>query len=418
VWLALAAAIGCSRARGPERIVFVVVDTLRRDHVGAYGGKVPTPRIDALAARGQVFENAVASFHQTSMSMAAMFTGRTPSIETGRPERTLPWNGSTWCGMARFARGAGEPCLPRSLPTLAERLREAGYWTIGVASNQFLYEPAGFGRGFDDWNEVDRRKPVAGPASRVGVKDPHRSRYWRAVNRDVEAALARRASDRFFLYVHYVDVHDYRFQNRTYAEAVAVMDAAFGRLMDLLSAQRLLDGAVVVLTSDHGERLGEAHGIPGEVPNSYGHYGNPSWQEMLRVPLIVAPPVAGDARRLLRTQDLYALVQQIAGLAAEPAPDTRPGELFVGELNYRTYREGRWKTTLRRSDGRAFLYDLESDPGEQRDLAAANALQVDAHRLRIDELSRELAGAPSPARELSDEEKQRLRALGYLDEGG
>jgi arylsulfatase A-like enzyme len=414
--LAAAAAAGCSRARGPERIVFVVVDTLRRDHVGAYGGAVPTPQMDALAARGQVFENAVASFHQTSMSMAAMFTGRTPSIETGTPGETLPWNGSTWCGMARFASGDGEPCLPRSLPTLAERLREAGYWTIGVASNQFLYEPAGFGRGFDDWSEVDRRKPVAGPASRVGVTDPHKSRYWRAVNRDVEAALARRASDRFFLYVHYVDVHDYRFQKRTYAEAVAVMDAAFGKLMELLSAQGLLDGAVVVLTSDHGERLGEAHGIPGEVPNSYGHYGNPSWQEMLRVPLIVAPPVFGDTRRLLRTQDLWALVQQIAGLDAEAAPDTRPGELFVGELNYRTYREGRWKTTLRRSDGRAFLYDLESDPGEQRDVAAANALQVHTHRLRINELSRELAGSAAPARELTDEEKLRLRALGYLDE--
>lgn len=414
--LAAACALGCARARGPERIVFVVVDTLRRDHVGAYGGKVPTPHIDALAARGQVFENLVASFHQTSMSMAAMFTGRTPSIETGKPGETLPWNGATWCGMARFADGAGEPCLPRSLPTLAERLREAGYWTIGVASNQFLYEPSGFGRGFDDWSEVDRRKPVTGPASREGVTDPHKSRYWRAVNRDVKAALARRASDRFFLYVHYVDVHDYRFQNRTYAEGVAVMDAAFGKLLELLSAQGLLEGAVVVLTSDHGERLGEAHGIPGEFPNSFGHYGNPSWQEELRVPLIVAPPVFEDTQRLLRTQDLYTLVQQIAGLPAEAAPDTRAGELFVGEINFRTYREGRWKTTVRRRDGRAFLYDLESDPGEQRDVAQANALQVHAHRVRINELTHALAGSAPPARELTDEEKQRLRALGYLDE--
>jgi arylsulfatase A-like enzyme len=401
--------------RGPERIVLVVIDTLRRDHVSAYGGRVATPNLDALAARGQRFENAIASFHQTSMSMAAMFTGRTPSIETGTPGETLPWNGSTWCGMARFRSGGDDPCIPRSLPTLAERLREAGYWTIGVASNQFLYEPSGFGRGFDDWTEVDERKPSTGKASREGVANPWRSRHWTAVQRGVERALARRRSDRFFLYVHYVDVHDWRFQKIGYAEAVRVMDEAFGGLVATLEAQDLLEGAVVVVTSDHGERLGEAHGLPGEVANSYGHYGNPSWEEQLRVPLLVAPPVFADTRRLVRTQDLYALVLEIAGLRPAPAADTKPDELFVGELHYRTYRDGRYKTTVHRPTGRAFLYDLESDPGEQRDLSASQALRVLAHRNRLNELTRSLAAAPAPRRELSEEEKDRLRALGYLE---
>jgi arylsulfatase A-like enzyme len=350
------------------------------------------------------------------MSMAAMFTGRTPSIETGKPGATLPWNGSTWCGLARFRSGDGDTCVPRSLPTLAERLREAGFFTIGIASNQFLYEPSGFGRGFDDWIEVDERKPATGKASRVGVESPWKSRRWTAVQRAVEQALARRRSDRFFLYVHYVDVHDYRFQKQSYAQAVRVMDRALGRLLDLLEAQGLLRDAVVVVTSDHGERLGEAHGIPGEAANSYGHYGNPSWQEELRVPLVVAPAVFADTKRLVRTQDFYHLVLEIAGIASEPAADTRPDELFVGELYYRTYRQGRFKTTVRRSDGRAFLYDLEADPGEQHDLAPGQALGVLAHRNRINELTRDLAAAPEPARELSEEEKARLRALGYLEE--
>ena len=402
--------------RGPERIVLVVIDTLRRDHVSAYGAKIPTPNLDALAARGQLFENAVASFHQTSMSMAAMFTGRTPSIETGTPGETLPWNGSNWCGMARFRSGDDDPCLPRSLSTLAERLREAGYWTIGVASNQFLYEPSGFGRGFDDWTEVDERKPTTGRASRVGVAKPWRSRHWTAVQRGVEKALARRPTDRFFLYVHYVDVHDWRFQKISYAEAVQVMDEAVGRLVATLEAEKLLDGAVVVLTSDHGERLGEVHGMPGEVPNSFGHYGNPSWEEQLRVPLVVAPAVFEDTKRLVRTQDLYSLVLEIAGLPPAPAADTRADELFVGELRYRTYREGRYKTTLRRDSGRAFLYDLEADPAEQHDLSEGQALRVLAHRNRINELTRSLAAAAAPRRELSEEEKARLRALGYLEE--
>ena len=59
------------------------------------------------------------------------------------------------------------------MPTLAEALRDAGYWTIGVASNQFLYEPSGFSRGFDDWVEVDDRPPVAGAASRRNLANAH-----------------------------------------------------------------------------------------------------------------------------------------------------------------------------------------------------------------------------------------------------
>jgi len=417
---AIAVAAGATwlapRAQPPARIVLVVVDTLRRDHLSPYGSSVATPNVAALAARGQVFENAVSSFHQTSMSMAAMFTGRTPSIETGDPRQALPWNGSTWCGMARFGSGEGDLCLPRGLPTLAERLRAAGYWTIGVTSNQFLYEPSGFSRGFDDWSQVDERKPTVGPESREDVPHPGRSRTWASVNLAVDTALGRRPTDHFFLYVHYLDVHDYRFARRTYSEAVAVMDQALGRLFGKLEKAGLLDGAVVVLTADHGERLGEAHGIPGEVPNSYGHYGNPSWQELLRIPLVVAPPVFADTQRFVRTQDLYALVQQIAGLEPGPAADTRPDELFVGELFFRTYRLGQWKATLRRSDGRAFLYDLDADPQEQHDVAESEPSRVRDFRTRLNELSRDLAAAPSARRELSDAEKQRLRSLGYLDE--
>jgi arylsulfatase A-like enzyme len=187
-------------------------------------------------------------------------------------------------------------------------------------------------------------------------------------------------------------------------------------LLRALDAPGLLEGAVVVLTSDHGERLGETHEFPGELPNNYGHYGNPSWQEMLRIPLIVAPPVFSDTKRLVRTQDFYRLLLEIAAREAPESVDTRPEELFVGELTFRTYRQGRFKTTLRRSDGQAFLYDLEVDPHEQKDLAAGNAQQVQAYRMRLNELSQELAADESPHRDLSEDEKERLRTLGYLEE--
>ena len=63
----------------PERIILIVADTLRRDHLSPYGSELETPAVARLARRGQVFTNAVSSFHQTTMSMAALFTGRTPS---------------------------------------------------------------------------------------------------------------------------------------------------------------------------------------------------------------------------------------------------------------------------------------------------------------------------------------------------
>jgi arylsulfatase A-like enzyme len=416
----LAALCACA-PRGPappERLVLIVIDTLRRDHLGVYGAAEPTPSIDGLAARGQAFGNVVASFHQTSMSMASLFTGRTPSIETG-DGGTLSWNGHTWCGLVRLAKAPGaEPCIPAGTPTLAEALRAAGYWTIGVASNQFLYEPSGFSRGFDDWVEVDDRPPVAGAASRRRV-DARSSRTWPHVNRAVAEALNRRKSDRFFLYVHYVDVHDYNFAKRTYAEAVQVMDKGIGNLLDGLAQAKLLDGAVVVLTSDHGERLGELHQFEGELPNTFGHYGNPSFQELLRIPLIVSPARFDHPGRFLRSQDLHELVLEIGGAKPRQATngsDIAPDEHFVGELLFRTYRQGRWKSLLRRADGRHFLYDLEEDPLEQSDVAAKHPEVTAAHVKRIEELTRSLGAANVPQRGLSEAERERLRALGYLPE--
>jgi arylsulfatase A-like enzyme len=194
------------------------------------------------------------------------------------------------------------------------------------------------------------------------------------------------------------------------------MDVALGELLSGLEQRGFLEGAVVILTSDHGERLGEDHAFPGELPNNFGHYGNPSFDELLRIPLVVAPPVSADGSRLIRTQDIGRFVLEIAGVAADPPPaDTRWDELFVGEMFFRTYREGGFKTALRRTDGRAFLYDLTNDPQERHDLSNEKPLLVLSHRERLNALSAALAAAAAPQRELSAEDRERLRALGYLE---
>ncbi|MCZ6712691.1 MAG: sulfatase [Deltaproteobacteria bacterium] len=385
--------LGCSSTAAPERIVLIVVDTLRRDYLGCYGAKGRTRNIDRLAENGQLFTNAFSSFHQTTMSMGALFTGRTPSLESGGG-RVLDWNGRNWCGLSRFADPSGEEgCIPKSVRTLPEFLREAGYWTIGIATNQLLFRPAGFERGFDDWVEHGRRSS------------------WREVNQAALEAVARRARDKFFLYVHYMDVHDHRRGSWSYTRSVSQVDRGVGELLDALEERALLEDAVVILASDHGERLKETHLTQGQA----GHYGNPSFEEVLQVPLIVSPARFEDTTQPVRSEDVFRLITGLAGVRSESAHALEPEELFTSEAGWRTYRQGRWKSLVSRFRGEHLLVDLVDDPGEKQDVAAENPAIVAEHAKRIASLSRALAASNPPLSKLTAEDQRRLRALGYLE---
>ena len=176
-----------------ERIILIVVDTLRADHVGVYGSEIPTPRIDGLARNGTIFRNAIANFHSTTMSMAALFSGRTPSIESGDREKTLEWNTFASCGLARFSTpGFDDDCVPREMEMLAEALRSAGYWTMGVTSNKLLYRPYGYDQGFDDWVEVGEEiKGGRSGRRRAGRQGAHRGFRERAGRGGAGAAPQR-----------------------------------------------------------------------------------------------------------------------------------------------------------------------------------------------------------------------------------
>jgi arylsulfatase A-like enzyme len=417
---------GCQQSRGPERIVLIVIDTLRRDHLSCYGSDTPTPNIDALAARGQLFTSAFSSFFQTSMSMGSLFTGRTPSLETRDSGGTLPWNGATWCGLARFAeKGASGACVPTSLSTLAEEVGAAGYWTIGVTSNTFLYRPAGFDAGFDDWVEIGSTAETSlggsgGDANSVGhavhgvsdaARKSWRTRQGKSVNAAVAKALERRPSDHFFLYVHFMDVHDYSLHKIPYEQAVRAADAAIGALLKELETRGLVNDAVFILTSDHGQRLGEEHVVPG-LP---GHMGGPSFDTLLKVPLIVAPPVFEETDRFVRSDDVHRLVKALATAPSGESQDLLPGELFVSEFLYVTYRDRRWKSYHNRGTGDVILIDLEADPKEMVNVRNAHPDIVEKHTARAGELTRTLSAQRAPAGELTEEDLERLRSLGYAE---
>ena len=411
--LLLLSAVACAESPSvslpPERIVLIVVDTLRRDHVGVYGAERATPHIDSLAEDGTVFTDAVASFHSTPTSMGALFTGRTPSLESGRSGRALPWNQHSWCGLARFARDARDACVPASLPTLAERLRELGYWTVGIHSHPLLRSPTGFQRGFQHWRELRG----ASPHMAFGRRNQPVFAAARAaehVNEAVFAALDARRSDRFFLYVHYLDVHDWHLAGVPYADAVARADRAVGELLDGLERRGLRLGSVIVLTSDHGESLGEQHF---QTPRAR-HAGNPSFETVLRVPLVVGGLALDGSERLTRSEDVFRLIVALAGGEAPPS-ELAPGEQLVTENRDRLYRQGRWKSFWPRGPGPARLVDLVADPEERHDVAAEHPDVLAAHAERVETLSARLAAQAPVPEEVDPQQREHLRALGYLE---
>lgn len=421
VLLAAAAALSC-RAEAPpsptpDLVALIVVDTLRKDHVGVYGGSVPTPHLDALAARGQVFTNAFASFHQTTMSMGAIFTGLTPSIESDDPARPLPWNARTWSGMSRF-RGdePGDRCLPNGLPTLASAMRSAGYRTLAVVTNDLLFRPSGYDAGFESWveiaDEAERKRRIdAG-------EDPWRAashqRTGPRVNKEVKRLLSEAPRDKVFLYVHFNDVHDYPIHG-SYADAVQALDRSLGELFDVLEATRWIEHARIVLTADHGEMLGGRHAIP-PCCGGIGHSGNPSYSGVLEVPLVVSPATRRDPAIMIRGEDLLDLFAEIVPLEVERAKPRvlEPDELYLSELGFQTYQRGRWKMLRRRANGETALIDLVTDPGETRDTSLDRPDVRAELQERIDVLARALAGARREDRGLSEDEAARLESLGYL----
>jgi arylsulfatase A-like enzyme len=407
--LVISAATGCVRGEGPERIVLVVIDTLRRDHLSIHGADVQTPNIANLAAMGTAIPNAVSSFHQTTMSMGALFTGQTPSIESGDPKQSLAMITPNWCGMARFdPENLDDGCVPHAMQTLGEVMRDRGYWTAAVVSNRFLFEPAGFAQGFDEWVEVGSSEEVR---SRKDLPRAALQRSGPKVNDAVRRLLDERLGDRFFLYVHYMDVHDWHQRRLTYAQAVEVVDESIGDLMALLGREGLMEGAVVILVGDHGERLGEEHLLRG-LP---AHYGNPSFETVLDVPLIVVGADVSEVDAPLRSEDLYYLMTQMVNAPPPTTRDLAPGELFLSEAWYRTYRKGRWKSFWRRIDGGFHLVDLEADPEERVDVSALHPQIAAAHKQRMQDLAQRTAAPNAPIRTPTRLEIEMLQLLGYMD---
>jgi arylsulfatase A-like enzyme/Flp pilus assembly protein TadD len=388
--------------RARPSVVLVTLDTLRADRLGAWGGpRGLTPNLDAFAARGAVFEEAVASAPLTLPSHATILTGLEP------PRHGVHDNGSY--------------ALPADVPTLATRLQADGYATGAFVSAYVLDRRFGLARGFAVYD--DR---IARNTSGASVLESRRGG-----GEVVDAARAWLASGSgpFLLWAHLYDAHapyqppsPYReaHAGQPYDGAVAFVDACVGKLLEAVQARAARDGAgepLVAVIGDHGESLGE-HG-----ERTHGFF---LYQPTLRVPWLMAGPgVAAGERRsgVARTADLLptlmgALGEPVAaGLDGvdrlkQPSPRESYAETFYpaqfGWATLRSFRSGGLKLV---DAPRPELYDLAGDPGEARDLARERPEAVERLRQAIRALRQR--GRPSAYASPDAATQERLRSLGY-----
>ncbi|MDX9734992.1 MAG: sulfatase-like hydrolase/transferase [Thermoanaerobaculia bacterium] len=413
-------AIGYRLLSGPRQapIILVSIDTLRADHLPAYGyTKIPTPAIDELARNGVVFENCYTHVPLTLPAHASLLTGLLP------PDHGVRNN----IGF-RVAEGT---------PTLASELKRVGYATGGAISAAVLRRGTGIAQGFD-WYDDDLR--AEGPEVRTTeVQRDGSETLERALSWLRERANAS-SGEPPFLFFHIFEPHTPYAPPARYRRAgvspydgeVMYADEIVGRLFDELRRLDLFERSLIVLLSDHGEGLGD-HGE--------ADHGVLLYREVMRVPFIVKlPGQEGGGRRVndpVQLVDLNPTLREWVGLP--PRPEQRgtsllatlrggpaPGDRRVyGESLYGRLHFG-WKELFSLTDSRfklilaprPELYDVEKDALERHDLLAGGSPGVEASTER-DRLHRALrvligSGAPKAPNPVDEEEVARLRALGYV----
>jgi arylsulfatase A-like enzyme/Tfp pilus assembly protein PilF len=397
-----------ARASAPVSgpIIVISIDTLRADHLPAYGyTNVKTPAFDALAADSVVFERAYSHAPQTLPAHASMLSGQLP-FETGVRDNV------------GFTIKPGERLLP-------QMLRERGFTTGGIVSAYVLRKETGISQGFDFF---DGEMPPASPelsigqVQRDGGESEQIAEHW----------LDSIGTSRAFLFLHLYEPHKpytppERFaQYAPYDGEIAYADEIVGRLVKYLKSHQLYDRATIVLVSDHGEGLGD-HGEQ--------EHGLFVYDEAIHVPLIIKQEGnAGAGRRVLDLVQHIDLVPTILDLVKAPGAGNLRGRslkpvlegtgklapaTIYSEALYARYHFG-WSELTALTDERyryikaprEELYDLERDPRERTNIATERPQPRQALSSALDRLA---AGATIQApSEVSADARERLQALGYV----
>jgi arylsulfatase A-like enzyme len=411
-------------------VVVIVVDTLRADHVGCYGAEHPTtPSIDRFAAGAIQFHDALAVAPWTTPSIAAMLSSRYPS--------EVSW------------RHPPVPLAP-SVVSLPELFKDAGYRTGAIVSHLYVSRQLGFDQGFDLYDQDNARG--------------HRHISSPSVTRKALDFLERHQDERFFLFLHYFDPHsdflrhsrydffpdyagpvrpdaplgellrqapemsaeDLRYVRALYDSEIRFTDDHVGWVLTRLRELGLYDDALIVITSDHGEEFAERG-------THYIGHGTHLHRELLHVPLLIKPPHHTghrDVEQAVSLIDLAPTLVRAAGLdafdpvwfrgRALPLDGTRipAAPAFSDNAGRRlSVVSGGWKLMRDGDPPRDRLFELATDPTEQRDRLADHPEHARTLRAALEtwltatSQTTRVEGTAS----FTPEQQEQLRALGYAE---
>lgn len=366
----------------PPDVFLITIDTLRADHVGCYGYKlVETPALDALANDGVRFTQAFSHSPITNTSHITILTGLLPSVH----------------GVTDF----GVPLSPRHV-TMAELLKKHGYQTAAFIGAVILDSNTlgpGLDRGFDFYDNFPAKPDTRERWGRV-------ERRGMEVVEHAEAWFDKHRAGPHFVWVHMYDPHDpyeppppfaQKYKDRPYDGEIAYADSAVARWIAFLKKTGAYDNAIIVVTGDHGEGLGE-HG-----EETHGLF---LYDSTLHVPLILKSTGAAHHGTVIdaqvRTTDILPTILSATGVAPpaelngesllplidpnQPAPSHR--DLF-GETDY-PLRWG-WAPlrALRTHNAKLIeaprpeLYNLLSDPKELQNLYRSGAPETQSMQAEI-----------------------------------
>lgn len=449
-----------AETEAPVNVVVFLIDTLRADRIGAYGHPQPTtPNIDSLANEGVTFEHCTAGAPWTCPSVVSLLT-------------------STYACQHRVLHDRHR--LSTAIRTLPEKLRDVGYKTVCFWANAYAAHMTGLDRAYDlcrnvpgtngsvvdAWlrsgpqtpfflyiHNIEPHNPYAVPARFVepfGTVQPGQMQqvqaaylhYRRLTRADFAAGLPlgttdntqeqARAMDRMDNLKSVIDI--------LYDASVRLADERVGSVVQVLKRRGLWDNTLFIVTSDHGEELGDHGGW---------QHDQSAYEELMHVPLIVKLPNGLYAGRRVDAQvsllDVMPTVLQAVGhgdlatgcqgTSLLPLPSAGqagfrvPGLRINRKKYYRPYKEqrgnvnvivrqGRFKGIWNAEPETLELYDLDLDPGEHRNLAAERTdLAIPMQRYARQWLEACGAGAAPAVEggEVDEKTLENLRSLGYVD---
>jgi arylsulfatase A-like enzyme len=433
-------------AEASTNLLLITLDTVRADHLPAYGyRKVRTPNLDQLARQGAVFRRALAQAPLTPVSHASILTGVYPirhGVRSFDASQTLA-----------------------QVPLLSEILREEGWLTGAIIASEALHPRYGLARGFDVYHfapspstypfESVFRALLPQVLSRVGlVHDRSLYRPGHEITDDAVRWLDTYGHTRFFLWVHYFDAHDPYLADTTgrrkdlhpgtgwldrfritfaYDSEIVGLDDQIGRLTEALRQRNLLDQTIVTILSDHGDGLGD---------HSYLGHTRRLYQEQLHIPLIIRCPkripAGSDVDLQVRSVDLLPSLLELLRI---PVPDGIDGSSLIPLLDPNrsasdrvsfaetlapsrstdklfAVSDGRYKLIRSLTGDAGWLFDLHEDPDERNNLKEERPTVFRRLEKQLDDYLRRSAAKASEAApsDLDPSQRRRLQALGYLDE--